>query len=49
MGADTSFIHSTYNDSKDQDRYVLIVRFWHPELTLHERNGAGGLQVEQLV
>jgi aspartate beta-hydroxylase len=21
------------------DRYVLIVRFWHPELTKHERNG----------
>ena len=39
MCADTSFIHSTYNESEEMDRYVLIVRFWHPELTLHERNG----------
>jgi len=31
--ADTSFIHSTANESDDKDRYVLIVRFWHPELT----------------
>ena len=39
MCADTSFIHSTYNESETQDRYVLIIRFWHPELTDHERNG----------
>ena len=39
MCADTSFIHSTYNESTTMDRYVLIVRFWHPELTKHERNG----------
>ena len=39
MCADTSFIHSTSNDSAEKDRYVLIVRFWHPELTSHERNG----------
>ena len=39
MCADTSFIHSTFNESASIDRYVLIVRFWHPELTLHERNG----------
>ncbi|EEH51098.1 uncharacterized protein MICPUCDRAFT_67713 [Micromonas pusilla CCMP1545] len=39
MAADTSFIHSTYNDSEDRDRFVLIVRFWHPELTAHERDG----------
>ena len=39
MCADTSFIHSTFNESATIDRYVLIVRFWHPELTLHERNG----------
>ena len=28
MAADTSFIHSTHNESADQDRFVLIVRFW---------------------
>ena len=39
MVADTSFIHSTSNESETQDRFVLIVRFWHPELTLDERNG----------
>ena len=39
MCADTSFIHSTFNESAERDRYVLIVRFWHPELTRHERNG----------
>jgi|Transcript_3122 hypothetical protein len=31
--ADTSFIHSTANESAEMDRYVLIVRFWHPELS----------------
>ena len=39
MCADTSFIHSTYNESLTMDRYVLIVRLWHPALTKHERNG----------
>jgi|TARA_B110000977_G_scaffold196899_1_gene278237 hypothetical protein len=39
MCADTSFVHSTSNESLTQDRYVLIVRFWHPELTKHEQNG----------
>mmetsp|Transcript_52211 Transcript_52211/g.122156 ORF Transcript_52211/g.122156 Transcript_52211/m.122156 type:complete len:391 (-) Transcript_52211:30-1202(-) len=33
---DTSFIHSTRNDS-DEDRFVLIVDFWHPDLTYEER------------
>ena len=33
---DTSFVHSTKNDS-DEDRYVLIIDFWHPELTDIER------------
>ena len=59
MCADTSFIHSTYNESKEIDRYVLIVRFWHPELTRHEQNGVrflfdafedlseGGLRIAQ--
>jgi hypothetical protein len=35
---DTSFVHETMNDS-DEDRYVLIIDFWHPELTLMEREG----------
>ena len=33
---DTSFIHSTANDT-DYDRYVLIIRFWHPEVTQMEK------------
>jgi aspartate beta-hydroxylase len=33
---DTSFTHSTGNES-DEDRYVLIVDFWHPELSAAER------------
>lgn len=32
---DTSFQHSTRNDS-DEDRFVLIVDFWHPDLTFEE-------------
>jgi len=37
MIADTSFVHSTANESEVQTRYVLIIRFWHPELTTVER------------
>lgn len=33
---DTSFTHETYNNS-DEDRYVLIIDFWHPELSIEER------------
>lgn len=33
---DTSFVHSTRNDS-EEDRFVLIVDFWHPDLTEAER------------
>ncbi|GMI06867.1 hypothetical protein TrVE_jg13770 [Triparma verrucosa] len=33
---DTSFVHETKNEGKG-DRYVLIVDFWHPELTEVER------------
>jgi len=36
--ADTSFIHSTDNFSKSKDRYVLIIRFWHPDLSMLERS-----------
>lgn len=32
---DTSFTHSTGNES-DEDRYVLIIDFWHPGLTTVE-------------
>jgi hypothetical protein len=35
---DTSFVHSTGNES-DEDRHVLIIDFWHPELTEAERAG----------
>lgn len=33
---DTSFMHSTRNDS-DEDRFVLVLDFWHPDLTIPER------------
>ena len=35
---DTSFEHSTGNES-GEDRHVLIIDFWHPELTEAERAG----------
>ena len=35
---DTSFEHSTGNPT-DEDRHVLIIDFWHPELTEAERAG----------
>lgn len=35
---DTSFVHSTENPTVG-DRYVLIIDFWHPELTEAERAG----------
>lgn len=34
---DTSFEHSTGNPT-DADRHVLIIDFWHPELTEAERS-----------
>jgi aspartyl/asparaginyl beta-hydroxylase (cupin superfamily) len=33
---DTSFVHSTGNPT-ETDRHVLIIDFWHPELTEAER------------
>eukprot|EP00929_Paragymnodinium_shiwhaense_P042580 TRINITY_DN22014_c0_g1_i3.p1 TRINITY_DN22014_c0_g1~~TRINITY_DN22014_c0_g1_i3.p1 ORF type:complete len:171 (+),score=13.20 TRINITY_DN22014_c0_g1_i3:29-514(+) len=33
---DTSFRHSTKNDS-DEDRFVLLIDFWHPDLTVPEQ------------
>lgn len=33
----TSFFHQTMNESKDEDRMVLLIRFWHPQLTQNER------------
>mmetsp|Transcript_69363 Transcript_69363/g.127981 ORF Transcript_69363/g.127981 Transcript_69363/m.127981 type:complete len:943 (-) Transcript_69363:69-2897(-) len=33
---DTTYIHSARNDS-GRNRYVLLLRFWHPELTEEER------------
>lgn len=35
---DTSFTHSTGNPTND-DRYILIIDFWHPELTEAEKAG----------
>lgn len=34
---DTSFVHSTANQGED-DRFVLIIDFWHPELSAAERD-----------
>lgn len=34
---DTSFVHSTENRGSE-DRYVLIIDFWHPELSAAERD-----------
>eukprot|EP00746_Dinoflagellata_sp_MGD_P034337 gnl/MRDRNA2_/MRDRNA2_18203_c0_seq1.p1 gnl/MRDRNA2_/MRDRNA2_18203_c0~~gnl/MRDRNA2_/MRDRNA2_18203_c0_seq1.p1 ORF type:complete len:378 (-),score=82.21 gnl/MRDRNA2_/MRDRNA2_18203_c0_seq1:112-1245(-) len=36
IAMDTSMMHSTENNTGG-DRYVLIVRFWHPELSVTER------------
>ena len=33
---DTSFTHETGNDT-EEDRFVLIIDFWHPELSAEER------------
>jgi aspartate beta-hydroxylase len=33
---DTSFMHETENESEN-DRYVLIMRHWHPEVTAIEK------------
>jgi len=32
---DTSIYHSTFNEA-DRDRFVLLIRFWHPDLTATE-------------
>jgi aspartate beta-hydroxylase len=37
MVFDTSFTHETGNDA-DEDRFVLIIDFWHPELSQDERS-----------
>jgi len=34
--SDTTFEHETGNES-EEERYVLIIDFWHPGLTLVER------------
>lgn len=35
---DTSFFHQTMNESTESERTVLLVRFWHPDLTMVERD-----------
>lgn len=35
---DTSFYHQTMNEDTDLDRIVLLIRFWHPQLSLVERD-----------
>ena len=38
---DTTFVHSTYNDGKEP-MYLLMVDFWHPELSGAERKELEG-------
>ena len=33
---DTSYLHHTYNESEDEDLYLLMVDFWHPDLSVDE-------------
>lgn len=33
----TSYFHQTMNESEQMDRNVLLIRFWHPQLTAVER------------
>lgn len=35
---DTSYFHRTMNESKTKDRTVLLIRFWHPQLSIVERD-----------
>lgn len=37
--ADTSFIHSTLNESQNENRYILSFSIWHPSLSDYERSG----------
>jgi len=37
--ADTSFVHSTQNQSPTNSRYTLCFHIWHPFLTTKERQG----------
>lgn len=40
LAFDSSFVHETRNDAPS-DRTVLLVRFWHPQLTQVERDALG--------
>ena len=33
---DTTFVHSTYNDHPSKDIYMLLIDFWHPEMSVDE-------------
>jgi aspartyl/asparaginyl beta-hydroxylase (cupin superfamily) len=35
---DTSFYHQTMNESTTENRTVLLIRYWHPMLSMAERN-----------
>ena len=34
---DTSVLHEAANESPDRDRYVLMLRVWHPQTSEKER------------
>jgi aspartyl/asparaginyl beta-hydroxylase (cupin superfamily) len=40
---DTSFYHQTMNESKTKTRTVLLIRFWHPMLSVAERDAVSFL------
>lgn len=40
LAFDSSFVHETRNDASS-DRIILLMRFWHPQLTQVERNALG--------
>lgn len=40
LALDSSFVHETRNDAAS-DRIVLLIRFWHPQLTEVERSALG--------
>lgn len=39
----TSYYHQTMNESEEHDRLVLLIRFWHPQLSKDEREALGFL------
>merc|ERR1712166_1222692 len=43
MACNTAFTHSTWNDATNKERFVLVVRFWNPNVTAQDRAVLKGL------